>query len=70
MSFLFLLLYTAYSLLLVNSINSEKGTYSDKFCFRTTRKEDPKEWFCKEYPEFKCESLRKVSNTQAMYSFM
>ncbi|XP_071161252.1 furin-like isoform X1 [Mytilus edulis] len=60
MSFFFLLLYTAYSLLLINSITSEKGTYSDKFCFRTTRKEDPKEWFCKEYPEFKCESLRKV----------
>lgn len=61
MSFLLLLLfYTVYSLSLVYSVTSEKGTYSDKVCFRTSRKEDPKEWFCKEYPEFKCESLRKV----------
>lgn len=47
-------------MLLVYSVNSDIGTYSNKICFGTTRKEDPKKWFCNEYPEFKCDSLRKV----------
>lgn len=49
-------------MLLVYSVNSDIGTYSNKICFGTTRKEDPKKWFCNEYPEFKCDSLRKVSH--------